>query len=83
MSDLNRRMFLAGTAGMSAVAGLLAPRTVEAGDPSFMNNVPDPLLAEKELPNFKFSLEKSKAKVIGKNTARQASVNELPARQGR
>jgi len=34
------------------------------GDPSFRNNVPDPLLAGKELPSFKFELEKSKRKII-------------------
>ncbi len=37
----------------------------EGGDASFMNNVPDPLLAGKELPTFKFALEKSIGKVIG------------------
>jgi len=34
--------------------------TLVAGDPSFMNNVPDPLLSGKELRTFKFALEKSK-----------------------
>jgi len=53
-----------------------------AGDPNFMNNVPDPLLSQKELPTFKFALEKSTAKVVGKSTAREASVNELPISKG-
>lgn len=40
-----------------------ATQTAQAGDPSFMNNsfmnnVPDPLLAGKKLPTFKFALEK-------------------------
>jgi oxalate decarboxylase len=35
------------------------------GDLSFQNNVPDPLLAGKELPTFKFELEKSKGKFSG------------------
>jgi oxalate decarboxylase len=35
------------------------------GGNSFRNNVPDPLLSGKELPTFKFELEKSKGKVLG------------------
>jgi len=34
------------------------------GELSFQNNVPDPLLAGKELPSFKFELKKSQGKVI-------------------
>src|SRR5579872_5767708 len=82
MSDLNRRMFLAGAAGVAGAVGLLAPKTVEAGDPSFMNNVPDPLLSEKELPTFKFSLEKSKGKVIGKSYGKEATAEQLPISKG-
>jgi oxalate decarboxylase len=82
MSDLQRRDFLAGTAGLAASAFLLATPTARAGDPSFMNNVPDPLLSGKELPTFKFALEKSKAKVIGKSTAREATVEQLPISKG-
>jgi oxalate decarboxylase len=63
-------------------AALTAARRAEAGDPSFMNNVPDPLLSQKELPTFKFALEKSKAKVIGGNTAREATVEQLPISKG-
>lgn len=40
------------------------------GDLSFQNNVPDPLLAKKELPSFKFELEKSKGGVIGNENER-------------
>src|SRR5437588_4006516 len=84
MSDFHRRDFLTGAAAFAAgmTAGLVGTRRAEAGDPSFMNNVPDPLLSGKELPTFKYALEKSKAKVIGKSTARQASVNELPISKG-
>src|SRR5207253_3019252 len=49
MCDVHRRDFLAGTAGLAAAAVLLGSKTAEAGDPSFMNNVPDPLLSSKEL----------------------------------
>src|SRR5437879_4433437 len=71
VSEVNRRAFLAGTAGLAAAAGLIAPTTVDAGDPSFMNNVPDPLLSGKDLPTFKFALEETKAKVIGKGSHRR------------
>jgi oxalate decarboxylase len=84
MSDLQRRDFLTGAAAFSAgvTAALLGTRQAAAGDPSFMNNVPDPLLAGKELPTFKFALEKSKGKVIGKSTAREATVEQLPISKG-
>jgi oxalate decarboxylase len=61
---------------------MTANRRAEAGDPSFMYNVPDPLLSEKELPTFKFALEKSEARVMGKNTAKEASVRQLPISKG-
>src|SRR4051794_13086959 len=82
MSEMQRRDFVAGTAAFAAgVTAALAGRAA-AGDPSFMNNVPDPLLAGRELPTFKFALERSEAKVIGGNTAREASVTELPISKG-
>src|SRR5882762_4834087 len=84
MSDLPRREFLAGAAAFAAAttATLVGARRVAGGDPSFMNNVPDPLVSGKELPTFKFALEKSKAKVIGKSTAREATVEQLPISKG-
>src|SRR3989440_6400313 len=84
MLNFHRREFLTGTAAFAAgvTAGLAGTRRAEAGDASFMNNVPDPLLAGKELPTFKFALEKSKAKVIGKNSAREATVEQLPISKG-
>ena len=84
MSDFQRRDFLKGTAAFAAgvTAALTATRGARAGDPSFMNNVPDPLLSGKELPTFKFALEKTKPKVIGGNTTREASVAEFPLSKG-
>jgi oxalate decarboxylase len=84
MSEIQRRTFLKGTAALAAgvTAALTSTRRAAAGDPSFMNNVPDPLFSQKELPSFKFALEKSKAKVIGKNTAREATVEEFPISKG-
>jgi oxalate decarboxylase len=82
MSDLNRRAFLAGTAGVAAAAGLLAPTTVKAGDPSFMNNVPDPLLTGKDLPTFKFALEASKGRESNGSSAKEATVTQLPISKG-
>ena len=44
MSDPQRRDFLAAAAGIASLATLGGTQPAEAGDPSFMNNVPDPLL---------------------------------------
>src|SRR5437588_4494795 len=84
MANFHRRDFLTGTAAIAAgmTATLVGTRRLEAGDPSFMNNVPDPLLSGKELPTFKFALERSKAKLIGKSTAREATVEEFPISKG-
>src|SRR6187455_2521750 len=67
MSDPHRREFLA---------------TAAAGDPSFMNNVPDAALADKELPTFKFALEQSQGKVIGNSFGKEATVTQLPISKG-
>jgi oxalate decarboxylase len=45
-------------------------------------NKPDPLLDGDELPTFKFALEKSEGKVIGGNSAREATVKQLPISKG-
>ena len=84
MSDIQRRDFLKGTAAFAAgvTAALAAGRRAEAGDPSFMNNVPDPVLAREELPTFKFALEKSEGRVVGKSTAKEATVKQLPISKG-
>jgi oxalate decarboxylase len=82
MSDLERRDFLAAAAGFAAAAMMTGSGSVKAGDPSFMNNVPDPLLAGKELPSFKFALEKSEGKVVGKSSGKEATVLQLPISKG-
>src|ERR1700683_5820702 len=84
MSEFQRRDFLAGTAAFAAgvTAALAGTRRAEAGDPSFMNNVPDPLLAGHELPTFKFALEKSRGKVIGNSFGKEATVAQLPISKG-
>lgn len=79
MSELERRDFLAGFMAAAALAG---SNRAEAGDTSFMNNVPDPLLAGKELPTFKFALEKSEGKVVGKSYGKEATVLQLPISKG-
>src|SRR5881398_4148340 len=55
---------------------------MESGDLSFQSNVPDPLLSGKELPSFKFELEKSKGKVIGNSYGKEATVRQLPISKG-
>src|SRR6267154_1593807 len=84
MSELPRREFLAGAAAFAAAstATLVGARRVAAGDPSFMNNVPDPLVSGKDLPTFKFALEKSEGKVIGKSYGKEATVEQLPISKG-
>src|SRR5437867_2399357 len=51
-------------------------------DLTFQNNVPDPLLSGKELPTFKFELEKSKGKVLGNSFGKEATVEQLPISKG-
>jgi oxalate decarboxylase len=82
MSTFQRRDFLTGAAFAAATATLGGSGRVAAGDPSFSNNVPDPLLASKDLPTFKFALEKSKGKVIGKSFGKEATVTQLPISKG-
>ena len=82
MSDPQRREFLAATAAMASLATLAGALPAVAGDPSFMNNVPDPALAGKDLPTFKFALEKSDGKVIGNSYGKEATVTQLPISKG-
>jgi oxalate decarboxylase len=84
MSDLARRDFMAAAAGFAAAttAALVATKPAEAGDPTFMNNVPDPLLGGEELPTFKYELEKSRGKVIGNSSGKEATVLQLPISKG-
>jgi oxalate decarboxylase len=84
MPKFHRRDFLTGATAFAAgvTAALAGTRKAEAGDPSFMNNVPDPLLSRKELPTFKFALEKSKGRSGGKSTAKEATVKQLRISKG-
>src|SRR5665647_454551 len=78
-SEVSRRGFF----GTAAAASLLAAvSNAEAGDVSFQNNVPDEILAGKELPTFKFELEKSEGKVIGGSSGKEATVKQLPISKG-
>src|SRR5262245_65966909 len=52
------------------------------GDMSFQNNLPDPLLPGKELPTFKFELEKSKGKVLGNSFGKEVTIEQLPISKG-
>jgi oxalate decarboxylase len=82
MSDPDRREFFAAAAAVSALATLAGTNHAAAGDPSFMNNVPDPALSDKELPTFKFALEQSEGKVIGNSFGKEATVTQLPISKG-
>ena len=82
MSDPQRREFLVTAAGIAALATLSGSQAALAGDPSFMNNVPDPSSSGKELPTFKFELEKSEGKVIGNSYGKEATVKQLPISKG-
>jgi oxalate decarboxylase len=81
MSNVQRRHLLTGAAAFAATM-LAGARQAEAGDLSFRNNVPDPLLAGDALPTFKFALEKSEGKVIGNSYGKEATVAQLPISKG-
>ncbi len=48
------------------------PVSSEGGHVSFQNNVPDPVASGKELPTFKFELEKSQGRVIDGSYGKEA-----------
>jgi len=50
---------------------------MEGGKLNFQNSVPDLLLTGKELPSFKFELEKSKGKVLDNSFGKEATVEHL------
>src|SRR5205807_8564122 len=81
MFEVKRRDVLIGGVGVAA-ATLSAANPAAAGDPSFMNNVPDGLLSGDELPTFKFALEKSAGKVVGGSYGKEATVAQLPISKG-
>lgn len=70
-----------GSAALAGVLGVIASKA-EAGDTSFSNNVPDPVVAGKELPTFKFELEKSEGRVIRDSFGKEATVEQLPISKG-
>ena len=78
MSDLTRRSFLGAGATAAAAAGLAAEARADIG----AVNKPDPLLDGDELPTFRFALERSKGKEVGGNSAREATVTQLPISKG-
>lgn len=80
MSDLSRRLFLGSSAAVAATVA--AVNEARGGDPSFMNNTPDELLDADELPTFKYELEKSRGKVIGGSSGKEATVKQLPISKG-
>ena len=83
MSSSDRRDFLAGMSALAGTAGLLgASSPAAAGDASFMNNVPDRLLAAEDLPSFTFALEKSQGRVRDGSYGKEATVEQLPISKG-
>lgn len=84
MDHFRRRAFLQGAATIAGAttAMLVGSEHGLAGDASFMNNTPDPLLAGKELPTFKFALEKTTGKVIGNSFGKEATVAQFPISKG-
>lgn len=81
MSDPQRRDVLA-AAGAVSLAALATALPAAGGDPSYMNNVPDPALAGNDLPTFTYALEKSPGKVIGRSYGKEATVAQLPISKG-
>ncbi|HEX4614030.1 MAG TPA: cupin domain-containing protein [Urbifossiella sp.] len=79
MSDTTRRGFLGAAATAGAATAI--PQAVLRADIGSVN-APDPLLGGKELPTFKFELEKSRGKVIGKSSGKEATVEQLPISKG-
>jgi len=79
MSELSRRGFIGSAAAAASLVGLTAAADE---DFPFKNNVPDPLLSGKELPTFKFELEKSQGRVIDGSYGKEATVEQLPISKG-
>jgi oxalate decarboxylase len=75
--DLSRRSFL----GATALATGLATHDALAANDAKPEHGPS-AVPEGELPSFRFALEESEAKTIGGNSAREATVKQLPISQG-
>ena len=58
------------------------PISSEGGHNSFQNNVPDPVTSAKELPTFKFELEKAEGRTLGGSYGKEATVEQLPISKG-
>ena len=58
------------------------PISSEGGDNTFQNNVPNPVTSGKELPTFKFELEKSEGTGHGRQLGKEATVVQLPISKG-
>ena len=81
-SGPDRRDFLAGMTALAGAGIIGGASQGVAGDPSFMNNAPDPLLAGESLPEFTFALEKSRGRVLGGSYGKEATVEQLPISKG-
>jgi oxalate decarboxylase len=64
------------------VFSLKVPISSEGGHTSFQNNVPDPITSGKELPTFKFELEKSQGRVLEGSYGKEVTVEQLPISKG-
>ena len=58
------------------------PISSEGGHNSFQNNVPDPVTSGRELPTFKFELEKSEGRVMGGMWTLDHHTHRRPRRIG-
>ncbi len=76
MADYSRRMFL-GSAGLAA--GLAA---VEASTAAAAEQAEPARGGDDSLPEFRYEIEKSHGKVVGGNSAREATVRQLPISVG-
>lgn len=83
MGSSDRRGFLAGMSTLAGATALLSTaEPATGGDTSFMNNVPDPLLADEQLPAFTFALEKSRGRARDGSYGKEATVEQLPISKG-
>jgi oxalate decarboxylase len=64
------------------VFSLKVPISSEGGHTSFQNSVPDPITSGKELPTFKFELEKSQGRVLEGSYGKEVTVEQLPISKG-
>lgn len=82
MSSIQNHAQCDAAALAASLPPIATPAPAVGGHTSFMNNVPDPLLAGKDLPTFKFALERSTGKVVGGSFGKEATVEQLPISKG-